>query len=605
MKKNRKQNNKANTGLIRYIPYLPIVLLFCIHPFVVNYKLYESRLSSFAWAPENPWATDFYLYCKQNFFLLICIITILFTAYLFFNSKTQNEINNLRKYQNMLIPLGVYAILTIVSGMFSEYKSIVFTGSDGQFESLFIILGYLLCFSYFILLCQREEEFKIVPVILWVFLTLTAILGLLQLTGNNPMSWEWFQKLITPKGYFEAGNTITSVFDSNQVYLFSYNPNYAGVLLALLSGFCFGMFITESGSLKRIMEAVLLLCLIVSLVGTGSKAGLLTFAAVVVLVLLYRIRNLWKYWYVVIPAITLVVGIILLVINLAQLPILDNIKTAFTLEKQKPNPLEEMVTGTDKVNFKYREVAFSVAFDYWDGNFDFNVMENSGNIPLRLSDNHEVYYLERSGLEDVTIRPGIVDNTLPLFVITLNGREWMFIKTEQGYLYLNQYLRLESLQNTERIGFDGYETFASNRGYIWSLTFPLLKDTLLLGTGADTFVCYYPQNNYKDLYYYNGDAVVSSRPHSMYLKIAVESGVPALVSLLVFFAWYIIRSLRLYWKSGLTTIRLRVGFSCFVAVIIYLICGLTNDSMLTVAPVFWGILGTGIAANNVNIQIAD
>lgn len=602
MNKNTIRDNKKIIGIMHYIPYLPIVLLFCVQPFIVYYKLYESRLSSFAWAPENPLATDFYLYYKQICFLILSGIAFLFTIFLSIQSKKNKSYIGLRKQRNMLIPLGIYTLFTVLSGIFSEYKYITFTGSDGQFESLWTLLGYLIFVIYFLLILNTERAFHVVSNCLVVLLALVALLGILQFTGNDPIHWEWFQKLITPKGYLETGHTVTSVFESNQVYLFAYNPNYAGVLLALLSGFCFGMLVTEKSTLKRILEIILLLGLVISLIGTGSKAGLLTCIVVVLIGFSFRLKVLWKYWYLVIPAITLVVEVLLLSINFSDLPIVDNIKAALTVEKQDPNPLEQMVTEKEHVDFKYKGVSFSVSFEYQEGMFDFRVIEDSKQIPIRLSENREVYYLEREGLEDVTIRPALIEDALPLFVITLNNQEWMFVKTRQEYQYLNQYLRLESLSDIERLGFYGYEEFASCRGLIWSMTLPLLKDTLLLGTGADTFACYYPQNNYKDLHYYNGEALASSRPHSMYLKTAVESGVISMMALFVFFICYLIQSVKIYRKAKFNSLSSRIGFSCFIAVTIYLICGLSNDSMITVAPVFWGILGIGMAANKVTTE---
>ena len=593
-----------NNKIIYYMQYLPMFLLLCVHPFIVYYKLYESRLSSFAWAPENPLAIDFYLYYKQIFFLIISGIALLFTVFFLFQYKKRNELNNLRKQQNMLVPLAVYAGLIILSSLFSKYKFIAFTGNDGQFESLFASLGYLIIFLFLGLVLFCEHDFKMFTKIMWSSLVLTSLLGILQFTGNNPISWKWVQKLITPKGYLETGNTVTSVFETNRVFLFAYNPNYAGVLLALLSGFCFGMLITETVLWKRILEAILLLCLMASLIGTSSKAGLFTFVAIAIASLIFVRMKIKHPGRIVIGAgMIAVLGIILLFTIGSRLPITIQIKELVSSEKIISNPLEEMVTDKEQVNFKYNGVSFSVAFNYQNGIFDFSVLEGSEAIPLRLSENHEFYYLEQENLEDVTIRPGIVDNTFPLFVITLNGREWMFIKSGQEYFYLNQYLRLETLQNIERFGFKSNESFATFRGLIWSMTLPILKDTLLLGTGADTFACYFPQNNYKDLYYYIGDAVASSRPHSMYLKIAVESGVLSLIALLTFFVWYMLQSVKLYRKCNFATLSSRVGFSCFIAVTIYLVCGLTNDSMITVAPIFWCILGAGMAANRINAKI--
>jgi len=525
--------------------------------------------------------------------------TLLFTIIFLFQDRKKFMI--LRKQQNMLVPLGIYALLATISSIFSDYRWISFTGSDGQFESLFAILGYLVCCIYILITLYDENRIKIFEKIIWILLLLVACLGILQFTGNDPIRWQWFQKLITPNGYLENGYTITSLFEENRVSLFSYNPNYAGVLLALLSGFCYGMLITEKNIKKCILEAILLLGLLVALIGTSSKAGILTFITTAILSLVFMRKKIKHFGQIVsVIGLFAVLGTVILFTLGAKLPLVSQLKGLFSSKNQQQNPLEEMVTEHEKVCFKYNGISFSVAFDFQEENFIFNVLEGSTMIPLRLSENRDVYYLERQGLDDVTIHPGIIDDTLPLFVITLNGREWMFVKTDQQYYYLNQYLRLEDLQSVERFGFKGYERIATDRGLIWSMTLPLLKESLLLGTGADTFACYYPQNNYKDLYYYVGDAVASSRPHNMYLKIAVESGVTALVALLVFFCWYWIQSVKIYWREDFSALSARIGFACFIAVTIYLICGLTNDSMISVAPVFWCIQGVGLAVNYMN-----
>ena len=40
-----------------------------------------------------------------------------------------------------------------------------------------------------------------------------------------------------------------------------------------------------------------------------------------------------------------------------------------------------------------------------------------------------------------------------------------------------------------------------------------------------------------------------------------------------------------------------VGFGLFAAVLVYLIAAVANDSNVCTAPVFWGILGLGLAVN--------
>lgn len=587
--------------LVKCLLWLPALLFFCLVPFVVHYKMYESRLFGFVWAPANEYAVDFFLYYKQVALIAVAGIACLaIFALIYFQKKSERNTIS-KKQSKMLLPLGIYFLLTLLSSLFSDYKRIAFTGDDGQLESFFAITAYVVCFIYFLILIRTETELKYVERILAVLLVLVSILSLLQITGNDLLRMEWFQRLITPKGYLESGATVTSVFEKNRVSLFAYNPNYAGVLLALLSAGCFGFLITETNKKRMTVEVVLLITLITGLVGTGSKAGLFTFIGVAVLSLLFLRNKIKHFKYILLSCVGAgILGVVLVLTLGANLPLVKDIKALLKFEAQAENPLQEMITEPDKVSFVYNEVPFSVAFEYEDGIFDFSVTSDGEEIPLILSEDKEVYYLQKEGLENVTIHPGLIDDTLPLFAIKLNGREWLFVKLEEEsnpYYYLNQYLNLENLQPIERLGFKGHESFATYRGLIWSMTFPILKDTVFLGTGADSFACYYPQSNYKDLYYYTGDATASTRPHSMYLKIAVESGVLALAAILVFFGWYMFQSIRIYWKEDFSSKSACVGFACFLAVAVYLICGLTNDSMVTVAPVFWGILGIGVAAN--------
>lgn len=578
------------------------MLLFCVLPFITYYALYETRLSEFAWTPVNTLATDFYLYYKQVIFFFISAFTLCALIYLLFQQKKNKKLINGNIPWKMLLPLGIYLLLTLVSSLFSKYKWISFTGCDGQFESFFAIAGYLLCLFYMVLLLRTEQDMTMALKIVAVFLGMSAFLGLLQITGNDPLNWEWFQRLITPEGYLESGATVTSVFEENRVSLFAYNPNYAGVLLALSAAGCFGILITEKKPRNFAIEAVLLAALVISLVGTSSKAGLLTFVVVAAASLVFVGRKTEKFKYILgaVAGVAVLACVLLFTVG-SELPLVQQVKSLLSAEDVRENPLQKMETTKDGVDFVYQDVSFSVAFEVTDGSFDFKVLEDGTTaIPLILSENREVFYLDHEALGDVTIRPGLINDVLPLFSITLNGREWMFIKAEgeaNVYYYLNQYLKMEELHDVERIGFIGNESLATYRGLIWSMTLPVIKDTILLGTGADTFSCYYPQNNYKDLYYYTGDATASTRPHSMYLKVAVESGVVALLALLVFFGWYMIQSLCIYRKADFSSISARVGFACFLAVAVYLVCGITNDSMITVAPVFWGILGIGIAAN--------
>ena len=75
-----------------------------------------------------------------------------------------------------------------------------------------------------------------------------------------------------------------------------------------------------------------------------------------------------------------------------------------------------------------------------------------------------------------------------------------------------------------------YYSLFTGRGYIWVNSLPILKECLLLGKGAGNFPFYFTQNDVVGLCNTDGTyRLVIDKPHSMYLQIAVSSGIPALL----------------------------------------------------------------------------
>ncbi len=599
MKQNKKkQEVKQNNYTWMY--WIPACMALLFIPFFTRYYGLESRIFGMSFASRNSMLTDLELYGKQvAVYWAAGLILVLLAWYILQNKKELvTKKNELRKQLYVLIPLGIYFVLVLLSSICSEYKFAAFTGSDEQFESAFAVMGYVLLCVYFYFLVNKESAAQKAALILFICMAIASVYGIFQYLGYDFINFEWFQKLIMPAGMeadFGSKGSATSVF------LSSYNSNYAGVLLAVLSAFCLGMLLTERRPRYIVVDIVVLILLLTCLIGTGSRAGLLVFLVSAGLAVLYLARKLLKYWYFLIPAITFVVLSGLLFIQYQNLPVFDRIQSALSLEKHEENPLKDMVTTTYGMEATYKGVPFAVEMDISDGRFLFAAYETETEerIELELSEDRTYYTMKHEVLDGVTVRPGLLDDT-PIFIVTMNGEEWMFAMDPDGvdgFYFVNPYYYLIKLDKIERIGFYGHERFASGRGFIWSQTLPLLKKHIFLGSGANTFVFEYPQENYVDMYYFSGSKTISSRPHCMYLQIAVESGVVSLIALVVFWAWYLLQSVGIYFKSKLETMTERVGFACFLAVFVYLVCGLTNDSMVTVAPVFWCILGLGLATN--------
>ena len=63
-----------------------------------------------------------------------------------------------------------------------------------------------------------------------------------------------------------------------------------------------------------------------------------------------------------------------------------------------------------------------------------------------------------------------------------------------------------------------------------------------------------------------------------------------------------IYSIRIYRRVDLHNRLSWVGFGLFAAVFTYLLTAIANDSNVCTAPVFWGMLGLGLAVNRMLVE---
>ncbi len=172
-------------------------------------------------------------------------------------------------------------------------------------------------------------------------------------------------------------------------------------------------------------------------------------------------------------------------------------------------------------------------------------------------------------------------------------------ENDTSYYVLGNSMSLFKLTEQEKsISFlENHYHFANMRGYIWARTIPLLKEYFLLGSGPDTFVIAFPNHDLVGLYNSGHENETITKPHCMYLQTAVQTGVPSLIALLIFYIWYLISSIKLYWKHSYEGYMPKIGVAIFASCIGYMILALTNDSCVTTSPIFYALIGMGLGIN--------
>jgi len=169
----------------------------------------------------------------------------------------------------------------------------------------------------------------------------------------------------------------------------------------------------------------------------------------------------------------------------------------------------------------------------------------------------------------------------------------------QQFYYSRRVLSLFTDVQTLAISDDDTEVekIGSKRFVIYKFSIPLLFKNPLLGSGPDTFDKVFPHDEFNKLSEGTGRKIVD-KAHNEYLQIGVTLGLPALL-------FYLLLLYNIYNKGFRALKKVKSKMSdlniyhaaLFMAVVSYTVTALFNISVVTVAPVFWAILGLNIAVS--------
>lgn len=122
----------------------------------------------------------------------------------------------------------------------------------------------------------------------------------------------------------------------------------------------------------------------------------------------------------------------------------------------------------------------------------------------------------------------------------------------------------------------------SGRLFIWKRALTLIPERPMLGTGPDNFSIAFMRKYGKEVKEKFGN-ITFDKAHNEYLNMAVTTGVP---SLICYFALLII-----ILRKAIKSINMGNTVPLFISVCGYLIQAFFNISVVSVAPIFWIMLG--------------
>ncbi len=584
----KKNNNYEATKISPYL--IPVILILCLVPLFVRLAVYNPGLSQFAWFPDITDHSDLFLYYKQWIFVSIAVLMVSIIAIKAYMDR------RVLRFIPVFGPLAVYAFFSLLSAIFSKHREFAFLGGFEQFESVFVLLGYCLMIYYIFLFVRTEKDIEILFTFLLVSVLIMGVLALLQFVGQDFFRSKLGMKLIIPERYRSSLENISFEFAQNRVYATLYNPNYVGSYTALL----LPIFIVRLFFQKKLyMMGLYLLAIagmIVAIIGSGSLTGTLGLAvAAIVLIVLMR-HHIIKYYYIAIPVL-IIITLFSVYLNRKTDGIIASRMLAIGNIQKTEHLLSSLQTKDTYVSLIYNGNEMRISYSL-DGNSNYNFMptDSKGNlISFKVENNTLVSMDDR--FRDIIL--GADPDYYGVFYIKTGNAQWRFTnRTEDGtYYYITLTGKIDKMISAPSSMFTGYEGFASGRGYLWGKTIPLLKKYIFLGAGPDNYVTAFPQQDYLSKQQSGYLDSIITKPHNLYLQIAVQTGLFSLLAFLTFYGMYFISCIRLYFRGRFHNYYAQVGVAVFLGTIAYMITGLANDSSITTAPIFWTIMGIGILAN--------
>ena len=581
---------------------LPLMFLLAVVPLIVYLKVIPLSGAAFDFWNGQKENLDFFSYYKMVWIIIssiasVGVLALVITFYGF------EKLRGSYYY----IPIGIYAFFVILSTEFSQYSDIALMGFTDRYEGMYVLLAYMVVLFVTMNLVNKEQHIKVLLGALFMGAIIIGIIGVFQYIGYDFFQTTFGKSLILPAENQQMAANLKFSFPKYWIYGTLYHADYVGSYMAMLFPLTFTMLILTKRSWLKALFAAISLLMAVNWLGCNSRAGM--FGAGLALVILmimmnkYIIRN-WKYF------LSGLVILSLLVFGLNYVTkgyfasrvgslFSDAAKITGSSTGKDDSKASSLLQGLDIKGNKATLVTptETLKFEVNGGQITFKDKDDRP-IAMKLDQSTGKINLQDNRYKDYNLIQGQINKIDALHlekgILKLN-----FSLANNQVALLNGKSQVVNIQPVEKWGFEGKELLGSSRGYIWSRSIPLLKNTTFVGYGPDTFAIYFPQNDFMGKFYaYYGDMwQLVDKPHDLYLQVALNTGIISLLALLSLFIAYLIKSSRLYFSNDYDDFVSRAGVGIFVAVCGYLGAAFFNDSIVSVAPVFWVLLGLGISIN--------
>lgn len=446
-----------------------------------------------------------------------------------------------RSYVN--VPLLVLVISVLASLLAAQYKSISLFGVCNQPGGALIFIASLALFLSAANTAYRSWFGWGVYVALIFFTIINTALVLWNFAGYDSLQINLVKNLVVPIDMQDTMQ-LKGTFETTMNHM-----NYISGFSAALFAFFAGGAILQADWRKRGICIISSLAAFAVILGSLSSSGFITIIMVLPLILLTALRSIDKKGSFSMTGIIL--GgclVIFLVMNSVNPKVYEETLQLFGIEENLiGNELSKNGAVENITVAKVNEAAFLVHGQ------DTEPLRNKA--ISRASDE-----VQRSAADQA--RPNAIESSGELQL------------PESGV------------------------TVGTGRLYIWKNTAELIMERPILGYGSGTLAYYFPQNDINLVANLGSYNYIITKPHNMYLGIAFDYGIPALIVLLILFGFHFVYTGKHLWQSQLNGDK-AFQTSLFLFFCAFLVQAMFNDVIVDAGALFWLLFGVGVAFNPV------
>ena len=485
------------------------------------------------------------------------------------------------KNKTLWIMAAIFVICAVLSQVFSADYENEFQNYNTDFESLAVLLSYLVLFFISYNYFYMNKILDILKKTVVVLMTVIIVMSIIEFF-DIPIATLW----IGNRENLESINRVKLTFD---------NSNYYGCFCCMLLPFAFEYWLHAKNRISCIAGILINIGIVLCILVSKSTLVFYLQIAIIIAMMICEIKTI-KCKIKEFIVLLIAMPVILLVVNGisggklgALIEVSASNGDSFEENVNDIYELKKIDLEGNKLTIYGNESKFSIVFDeniaFYDS--DDNIMD---------AQNEDGWFVFKDeAYKNVKIEFSVIENASTVYMkIELGYKD-----TLDFYIINGEFkgvgadlVPLDSIG--EEYTFHKFDNAFTGRGYMWIRTLPKLKEVILIGKGPGNYVYNYDQYDYVGLMKIHGThKVIVNRPHNIILQYCMDIGILGTLALCGIVIYILVQCIinRFKYKKNDNWILQATFFS----VITFCIFSMLNDSMVTVSPYMWILLGINMS----------